>query len=158
MANLDTKKLLVGMILLGVLIVGGSYMLALLSGKKSNAPGTTSTPSSDSSQTSQNQPTKEIVIPKAPVFSGKEVINLTANGFDPATITITKSTLIQWINKSGADATVSSNEHPTHQLYSPLNLGLFANESGVSLIFNTPGTYKYHDHLHPQRTGTVIVE
>lgn len=159
MANISTKKLVLGMILLGALFFVGSYVLALMSDKKTSLPNTVSTPSNpQSNETTTNQPSKDVVIPKAPVFSGKQVINLTPNGFDPATITIKAGTLIQWINKSGANATVSSNDHPTHKLYSPLNLGLFGNNSGVSLIFDAPGTYKYHDHLRAERKGTVIVE
>ena len=85
-------------------------------------------------------------------------INLTSSGFSPNTITIKTGTRVIWLNKSGAAATVNSAVHPSHKVYTPLNLGEFRDGSSVQLVFDKPGTYKYHDHLNPSRTGTVIVE
>ena len=162
MQNISTKNLVIGMTLFAVLIVAGSYTLTLMSGKQSNVQNTVSASPTpyipQSNESAKNQPAKEVVMPKPPVFSGKQVVTLTKDGFAPSSITIKTGTLIQWINKSGQDASVNSDDHPTHKLYPSLNLGIFPNESGVSLIFDKSGTYKYHDHLHPERNGTIIVE
>ncbi len=85
-------------------------------------------------------------------------VNLTSSGFDPKTVTIKTGTRVIWINKSGGDATVNSDLHPTHKLYPPLNLGQFPNGSSVQLVFDKPGKYGYHNHLNPSQTGTVVVE
>lgn len=80
------------------------------------------------------------------------------SGFTPKDIIIKVGTRVIWINKSGAAATVSSGDHPTHLLYSFLNLGEFADSSSVQVVFNKPGKYSYHNHLNPSQTGTVTVE
>lgn len=153
MENINAKKFILGIVILSILIVAGSYLSTRLQTKKINPPSVdkTTTPPSQTAASSES-------IPKPPVFSGKQVVTLTKDGFDPAEITIKKGTLIQWLNKSGAEASVNSQNHPTHQLYPSLNLGRFPDGSSVSLIFDKAGTYKYHDHLHPDKTGTVIVE
>lgn len=88
----------------------------------------------------------------------EETVNLTADGFNPQTLTVKVGTKVVWTNSSGARANVSSAVHPTHQLYPPLNLGNFEDGEEVSLTFEEAGTYKYHNHLNPSQTGTVVVE
>lgn len=85
-------------------------------------------------------------------------VTLTANGFSPQTLTIQAGATVSWVNKSGDDATVNSNPHPTHTNYPPLNLGNFSDGGTLSLTFPTPGTYGYHNHLNPSETGTVVVQ
>lgn len=68
------------------------------------------------------------------------------------------TTKVIWTNKSGDFANVSSDPHPTHVNYPPLNLSGFADSQTVELVFNKPGTFKYHNHLEPSKTGTIIVE
>ena len=65
---------------------------------------------------------------------------------------------VVWTNNSGDVATVDSSKHPTHQDYPPLNLGQFQDGEKHELIFDEPGTYMYHDHLHATRFGKVVVE
>lgn len=88
----------------------------------------------------------------------ENVVMLTADGFSPATLTIKAGTPVTWTNKSGENATVSSDPHPTHTNYKPLNLGKFSDGESLSLTFDKPGTYAYHNHLNSSQTGTVIVE
>jgi plastocyanin len=89
----------------------------------------------------------------------KEVtVRLTKDGFEPSTVTIQPGGAVRWVNESGNEATVNSNDHPTHQLYKELNLGTFSKGSTLVHIFDKPGTYGYHDHFHPTKTGTVTVQ
>ncbi|MDP2649607.1 MAG: cupredoxin domain-containing protein [bacterium] len=88
----------------------------------------------------------------------EEIISVTSDGFSPQTITVKSGTKATWVNKSGGFVTVNSDPHPTHQFYSPLNLGRFNNGSSVQLNFNKAGKYGYHNHLKPAQTGTVVVE
>ena len=159
MQNINTKKLVLGMILLLVLIVVGTYTLTLISQRKPNLPNTVPIlpPSSVSNGTPENR-AKEVVIPKPPVFSGKQTIDVTIQGFDPKTITVKTGTLITWINKTGKDSAIASDPHPTHRAYPSLNLGKFPDGNGVSLIFDKAGTYGYHNHFIPAQTGKVVVE
>lgn len=85
-------------------------------------------------------------------------VALSASGFAPQTIKIKSGTKVVWVNKSGAIATVDSAVHPTHLVYPPLNLNSFEDGQSLSLVFDKPGTYQYHDHLNPSQTGTVVVE
>ncbi len=86
------------------------------------------------------------------------LVTLTKSGFSPATLTIKANSRVAWVNNSGQAASVNSNDHPTHKLYPPLNLGLFNSGSSVQLVFDKAGTYKYHNHLNPAQTGTIIVQ
>lgn len=92
------------------------------------------------------------------MMAEKSTVVLTKEGFSPKSITVKTGTEVVWLNNSGETATVNSSAHPTHLDYAPLNLGDFENGESLSLIFDTPGTYKYHNHLNASQTGEVIVE
>ncbi len=84
-------------------------------------------------------------------------VTYTASGFSPASLTVKAGTTVTWVNKSGSDATVNSAPHPIHTAYPPLNLGGFSDGSTLSLTFDKPGTYGYHNHLNPSDTGEINV-
>ena len=130
-------------IVAAVIVVGGKL------GKKATAP----LPNTNT-QTQQPQAREESTI------NNEETITITAtsSGFDPKTITIKAGTRVIWISTVDGTVAVASAVHPTHQIYPPLNLGRFEKGSSVQLVFDKPGTYKYHDHLNPEHTGTVVVE
>ncbi len=86
------------------------------------------------------------------------VVTVTKDGFSPSTITIKAGTRVIWMNKNAGNVTVNSAVHPTHLVYPKLNLGAFENGSSVQLVFDTVGTYSYHNHFNPSQTGTVIVK
>lgn len=85
-------------------------------------------------------------------------IELTASGFVPKTATAKRGSRIFWLNKSGADGSVNSADHPTHQLFPQLNLGKFPDGFSVQTVLENSGAYRYHNHLNPEQTGTIIVE
>lgn len=98
------------------------------------------------------QKQRSLVLPKKEV-----IINVTNTGFSPANVTVKKGSKVVWINRTKNTVTVNSDEHPTHLLYPPLNLGEFGKGSSVQLSFDKPGTYKYHNHLVPEQKGIIIV-
>ncbi len=130
-------------VVIGVIIYGLIYYFVLA--KKGNVYNRPS-----QVQTASPSPTVAVV--------DKNAVTLSQNGYSPASITIKKGERVTWVNKSGAAATVSSDPHPTHTDYPPLNLGKFPDEGSVSLTFDKPGTYGYHNHLNPGQKGTVIVQ
>lgn len=132
------NKILIGVIVLVIVVVA-----AIMYGGKST--------------TNQNQPTPTQVSDQVKEVK-EENVELTAQGFVPQAITIKAGTKVVWTNKSGGVATVNSAPHPTHTDYLPLNLGQFEDGSSVELVFDKPGTYRYHDHLNPTRFGSVTVE
>lgn len=83
---------------------------------------------------------------------------LTSTGFIPSEITVKKGERIIWINKSGKTATINSDNHPTHLLYPFLNLGEFNTGSSVQAVFNSIGTFTYHNHYQPSEKGTITVK
>ncbi len=90
----------------------------------------------------------------------KEVtVELTDNGFNPSEVTIEAGSAVRWVNKStDEEVSVNSADHPEHRKYPELNLGVIPKDSSVVHIFTTNGEYSYHDHFHPERTGTVVVK
>ena len=110
------------------------------------------------SQTTQMQTTQQPTASPSSSPSAQNTVTLTANGYSPATLTISAGQTVTWKNSSGEMATVNSDPHPTHTNYPPLNLGQFADGSSLSLTFPTAGTFGYHDHLNPSLRGTIIVK
>lgn len=97
-------------------------------------------------------------IPSPPKFSSKQQVIVGSQGFEPSTIRVKVNTMVNWVNQSGKDVALVSNPVETHDAYPPLNQGVFPDGSGVSVIFDMPGTYGYHNFLNPKQIGTVIVE
>lgn len=139
----NNKLLFVGLAVVVVVLAG----VALLSTKGNNT----------TNPVTQNQGTNTVptAAPEQMVTTG---VTVTAQGFEPKTVTIKAGTKVLWTNNSGATVTVTSALHPTHLLFPFLNLGEFSDGSTVEAVFDKPGTYKYHNHLDPSQTGTVIVE
>ncbi len=71
--------------------------------------------------------------------------------FIPATLKVAPGTTVTWTSRDDEPHTVTSREN---LFTSP---GLDADES-FSFTFTAPGTYTYFCKLHPQMTGTIIVE
>ncbi len=137
---------------IGLVVYGLIYYFVLA--KKGNNPY---------SQTTQNTNTEKAQTPTSvPTTAGNQEIQggivLTKTGFSPQTITVPAGTQVSWINRSGRTATVNSADHPTHLKYPALNLGEFEDGQSLSLVFDTPGTYKYHNHLDASQFGTVEVQ
>lgn len=89
-------------------------------------------------------------------------VSMTSSGFSPRSVTIKVGDTVRWTNNSGSRAYPAPVFHPTHRAYAGIwdddGTGQIANGQTYSFTFDTAGTYQYHDHLRPERTGTVIVE
>ena len=91
----------------------------------------------------------------------------TDDGFMPATLTVKAGAKVTFLNESSFQVWPASNNHPTHRLY-PTTGGCVGSTfdacKGVkpdgfwSFVFSIPGAWKYHDHLSPARTGSVVVQ
>lgn len=136
-------------LIVGIIVYGLVYYFVLA--KKEN-----NTYNQGQSQTSPAPTSATQASPSA--VNEQNMVTLTQNGYSPAIITVKTGTKVTWINKSGIDATVSSDPHPTHTDYPPLNLGKFSDGATHSLVFDKPGTYGYHNHFNASEKGTVIVQ
>lgn len=126
-----------------VLVAGGALLLSNRINKPSEVQDTVTS----------SQPT-----PTSPASLQEATITLTQSGFSPASVTIKSGTRVIWVNKSGASASVNSATHPTHRVYPALNLGRIDEGSSLQLVFSKKGTYRYHNHLNPDQSGTITVE
>jgi plastocyanin len=85
-----------------------------------------------------------------PAATATKAVNITATAFKPANVTIKAGDVVKWTNKDTAN----------HQVVS--NSGAFASGAitpnhSYSHTFNTAGTFRYHDALHPALTGKIVV-
>lgn len=87
------------------------------------------------------------------------VISMTAEGFEPSTITVSTGTKVTFVNNDSVKRWPASAFHPTH-----LELPEFDSLEGIALgasysfTFTETGTWKFHDHLIPSLFGSVVVE
>jgi plastocyanin len=149
-----SKNILIAIIV--IILLAGGYVLVKNS-SKSQTPAANNTKTAVT--TAPSSAMKESVSAAPSAMKQNEAnVSLTADGFVPAKVTIKKGEKVIWTNNSGDTATVNSDPHPTHTNYPPLNLGSFQDGEKHELIFDKPGTYGYHDHFHPSKKGTVVVE
>jgi plastocyanin len=85
-----------------------------------------------------------------PAATVTKTVRITATAFKPATVTIATGSAIRWSNR----------DTKAHQVVA--NNGAFASPiigagHNWTHAFNTAGTYRYHDSLHPALTGKVVV-
>jgi plastocyanin len=93
-----------------------------------------------------------------PVEAATLNVSITAGGnFSPTTTNATVGDTIIWTNNDSVTRNVSSNDHPSHTLYSPLNLGNVSPSGTLSLTVADVGSYGYHDHIFSGFGGTVVV-
>lgn len=143
------SKLLIGLVAVVIIVVVG---FVVLGGSKNQ------TQTSNTTQTVEQQPTTAPNQTQNTQKTQDATVTVDSSGFSPAALTIKAGTRVIWANKSGSAISVNSAEHPTHRLFPELNLGEVPNGGNVTLVFDKPGTYKYHDHYNPSNTGTVVAE
>ena len=85
-----------------------------------------------------------------PAATVTKTVSITATGFTPATRTIATTDAIRWTN----------NDTKSHQVVA--NNGSFVSPTiapgrSYTHTFNTAGTFRYHDALHPSLTGKIVV-
>lgn len=102
-----------------------------------------------------------------------QAVEITASGFLPETVTVKAGDKVEWTNTHTVDAWPASAVHPTHKAYPESDLQkcnsaerkkifdacqrLQQGESW-SFVFTEKGTWKYHNHLNPGQTGTIVVK
>jgi len=94
-------------------------------------------------------------------------VEITNEGFSLKELKIKKGDAVVWTNKGSVASWPASAIHPTHDVYPEKGgcissafdacKGLKTGET-FKFVFNYVGSWKYHDHLNPTLTGTIIVE
>lgn len=85
-----------------------------------------------------------------PASTATKAVKITATAFTPASVTINTGDAVKWTNS----------DTKNHQVVA--NNGAFASPTiaagkTYTHVFDTAGTYRYHDALHPSLTGKVVV-
>lgn len=109
----------------------------------------------------QQQPNPE---PNGSVNNGnlgpKETVevSITANGFEPSTISINAGDTIKFTNNDSSPHWPASNPHPVHSDLAGFDAKkeLQQGES-YSFTFTKTGTFGFHDHLNPSNGGTITI-
>mgnify|MGYP003393265358 CR=1 FL=1 len=99
-------------------------------------------------------------------------IRITANAYTPNTIEIHEGDTVVFINDDKIKHWPASDVHPTHSLYPGSDIRLCdSNEASeifdachglkqgeeFRFIFKKAGTWRFHDHLHSELDGSIIV-
>ncbi len=85
-----------------------------------------------------------------PASTVTKTVSITATAFMPATRTISTTDAIKWTNKDTKSHQVVANNG---SFVSPT----IAPGKSYTHTFNTAGTFRYHDALHPALTGKIVV-
>lgn len=161
MSNWVNKTILAAIVAAVVLLGGyfifrGSYQPAPTSQSQTNIQP--SQPQSEPVPVSNGQ------LPPAPAISA---VVYTDGGYSPAILKIKVGTTVTFQNQSSRPMWTASAVHPTHRVY-PTTGGCLGSTfdacKGIqpggtwSFKFDFPGTWKYHNHLNPSDTGTIVIE
>ena len=104
--------------------------------------------------------------PTQPPALGPVTVELTDNGFVPASLSIKAGQTVTFVNQSARPVWPASDPHPVHTNY-PGSGGCIGSVfdacqgippgSSWSFTFIKTGTWGYHNHLSPGMTGIITV-
>jgi len=109
----------------------------------------------------------------APSLAPGITVTYSDSGYSPSVITIKKGEVITFDNKGTQLMWTASAVHPTHKAYPDSGIEKCGEQDQTSnfdsckgyepgklwkFSFNESGTWKYHNHLQANHTGTIIVE
>ena len=148
------NKTLIIVLVLVVVVLGGYF---LLKGEEAQAP---------TEETSETITTEEENA-GTPALTEETVIVYTDSGYSPDSLTIKFHTTVLFKKDSSLSMWPASAMHPTHAVYPTTGgclgstfdacKGVLPGESW-SFKFDIAGSWKYHDHLHPNLFGAIVVE
>jgi len=165
-------------ILTTVVIVLVGVIIFIYSGDTVEAPTPTpdSTPSTSSGPASSPQSTpisEESPLPLPTVSGSKVTVTYSNSGYGPATINIKRGDTVVFENKGSFSMWTASAFHPTHKAYPGSDIAKCGTQSQAGIFdackgygpgeswefkFNEQGTWKYHNHMQANHTGTIVVE
>lgn len=80
-------------------------------------------------------------------------------GFSPTVLHVKVGTTVMFKNMSNEGLWVASNPHPVHTGLPGLDARKsYGNGEVYMFTFTKIGTFGYHNHLHPEMMGTIVVE
>jgi plastocyanin len=86
-------------------------------------------------------------------------IRITEDGFQSSSLKIKAGTTVVWTNDDTEPHRIASNPYPTHKDLPSLDSKSNIDTNGTyRYTFKQQGTFGYHDELHPEVNGAIIVE
>ena len=147
-----------------LVVLAGVYFLLKGSGEKPVSPVESPIVSPADSGIITEEP---VILEDLDEAETQSAITYTSGGFSPSVINVKKGEEVTFLNESCVGRCPASAIHPTHTLY-PTQGGCVGStfdacqgiEPGEawSFKFDIAGSFKYHNHLNPSQTGTVVVE
>lgn len=177
------NKIIIAVIIVAIVVLGGYFLLKDQQSSPTNLNLQT-IPSQETSQPQEPEESQKIQEPQdsqepqkplsEPSSSVEQNIVIYSNsGYSPNILRVKVGTTITFKNESSKSMWTASAVHPSHTVYSgtpleehcPDNAGTaFDACTGIqpgnswNFTFTKPGNWKYHNHLAPSHTGTIIVE
>lgn len=164
------NKIIIALIIIAIVVFGGYFIFR----GSYQAP---TLPSSSQRQIPQPEATQESTsqqtLPEETLPTEENVVTYTDSGYLPSTITVKVGTTVTFKNESSQAMWTASAMHPTHSVYGGTSLAehcpdtsgtAFDACTGIqpgnswTFTFTKVGTWKYHNHLAPAHTGTIVVE
>lgn len=160
----------------GIFFTIGALVIAGIAGtyvavKRAPAPAETRTPPpavvTNPEPESPEPPQAPAPPPQSPPAPTAVMVTYTDSGYSPGTMTVPKGTTVVFKNESSRGMWTASDIHPTHRAYPTTGgcLGSTFDEcaedpsgSSWSFKFDVVGTWRYHNHVSPSKTGTVVVQ
>ena len=94
----------------------------------------------------------------SPSTTTESTIVYSDSGFSPSTLTIKKGSKVTFSNQSSRNFWPASGPHPSHTNYPEFDpKKAVAAGSSWTFTFDKVGTWPYHDHLNPTRSGSITV-
>lgn len=150
------NKFLVGLVVLLVGVGAGWYFLQ--GGKTPQESMTREEEVLESTPAMEPTTTFGTEVPTIGSQAVKTSVSYGTGGFAPNTVTVKIGTAVVWTNQSQSGMWVASAMHPTHQLLPGFDELKSVSTGGTyEYMFEKVGTWKYHNHVAPADTGTVVV-
>lgn len=84
--------------------------------------------------------------------AGDATIHIDNFAFSPETLRVAAGTKVTWVNRDDMIHTIVD-ENKSAFKSTPMDT-----DQSFSFVFAKPGTYRYFCSIHPQMTGTVVVQ
>ncbi len=98
--------------------------------------------------------------PALPHSTPTIVVNITDNGFVPATLSVTNGTMVSWHNQTASPHSIGADPYPTHSSLPNFYSGktVIAPDATYSYTFTKTGSWGYSDYTKPTTQGIVTVK
>lgn len=160
------NKIIVAVIVVAFIAVGGYFLF-----RGSYQPPVA--PSISNQQPVSQPPSTQVPVTQTTPPVEQNVVTYTNSGYSPSTLRVKVGATVTFKNESSRSMWTASAVHPSHMVYGGTSLvehcpdikgTAFDACTGIqpgnswSFTFTKIGTWKYHNHLNPSDTGTIVVE